>query len=88
MKFKGLKKVVSEIKEISGNNRGFYYEVFYNKETDTVFSEEHVSLGKNSWTEYDNVNIIRIGNFDCYVSMSDLKDLIKTTIAGADKYEI
>ena len=79
-KFKGLKNVVSEIKEISGNNRGFYYEVFYNKEKDTVFTEEHVSLGKNSWTKYDNKNIIRIGNFDYYISMNNLKELIENTL--------
>lgn len=80
MKFKGLKKVVSEIKEISGNNRGFYYEVFYDKEKDMVFTEEHVSLGYNSWTEFDNKNIVRIGNFDEYISMRDLKHLIERTI--------
>lgn len=79
-KFKGLKKVVSKIKKISGNNHGFYYEVFYDKEKDMVFTEEHVSLGFNSWTKFDNKNIIRIGNFDYYISMNNLKELIENTL--------
>ena len=78
-KFKGIKKAVSEIKDCR-QNCGMYYEVFYDTKEDEVFAKVQVDFGHTWNTEYQNPNIIKIGNFDSYVSMAELKSLIEKSI--------
>lgn len=78
-KFKGIKKAVSEIKDCR-SSAGMYYEVFYDKKEDEVFTKVQVDFGHTWNTEYDDDNIIKIGNFDSYVSMAELKSLIEKSI--------
>lgn len=78
-KFKGIKKAVSEIKDCR-SSVGMYYEVFYDTKEDEVFTKIQVDFGHTWNTEYDDEKIIKIGNFDSYVSMAELKSLIKNNI--------
>lgn len=78
-KFKGIKKVVSEIKNCR-SSVGMYYEVFYDTKEDEVFTKVQVDFGHTWNTEYDDEKIIKIGNFDSYVSMAELKSLIEKSI--------
>lgn len=78
-KFKGIKKVVSEIKNCR-SSVGMYYEVFYDAGKDVVFSKIQVGFGHTWNTEYQDPNIIKIGNFDSHVSMAELKSLIEENI--------
>lgn len=78
-KFKGIKKVVSEIKNCR-SSVGMYYEVFYDAGKDEVFSKTQVDFGHTWNTEYDDEKIIKIGNFDSYISMAELKSLIEERI--------
>jgi hypothetical protein len=78
--FKGIKKAVSEIREIAFNTRGIYYEVFYDKAKDEVFTNIQVSLGKNWWSTYDDENIVKVGNFDTDITMAGLKERIQEAI--------
>lgn len=78
-KFKGIKKVVSEIKNCR-SSVGMYYEVFYDTKEDEIFTKVQVDFGHTWNTEYDDEKIIKIGNFDSYVSMAELKSLIEKSI--------
>lgn len=71
---KYLKKTVSEIKSCP-QGVGAYYEVFYNRETDKLFTVFQVSLGHNSWTEFEGPEIIKIGEFANPITMKELKEL-------------
>lgn len=73
---KYLKKTVSEIKSCP-QGVGAYYEVFYNRETDKLFTVFQVSLGHNSWTKFENPEIVKIGEFEKPVTMAELKELVE-----------
>lgn len=78
-KFKDIKKAVSEIKDCR-SSVGMYYEVFYDLGEDEVFTKVQVDFGHTWNTEYDDDKIIKVGNFDSYVSMAELKSLIEKSI--------
>ena len=73
---KNLKKTVSEIKSCP-QGMGAYYEVFYNRATDELFTCFQVSLGHNSWTKFENPEIVKIGEFEKPVTMKELKQLVE-----------
>lgn len=78
-KYHGIKKAVSEIKDCR-QNCGMYYEVFYDTKEDEVFTKIQVDFGHTWNTVYENKDIVKIGNFDSYVSMAELKSLIEECI--------
>ena len=71
---KNLKKTVSEIKTCP-QGMGAYYEVFYNRAADELFTRFQVSLGHNSWTKFEDPEIVKIGEFEKPVTMKELKQL-------------
>ena len=73
---KNLKKVVSEIKACP-QGVGAYYEVFYNRQNDELFTEFQVSLGHNSWTKFEDPEIVKIGEFEKPVTMKELKKRVE-----------
>jgi len=78
-KYHGIKNAVSEIKDCR-QNCGMYYEVFYDTKEDEVFTKVQVDFGHTWNTVYEDKNIVKIGNFDSYVSMAELKSLIEKNI--------
>ena len=78
-KYHGIKNAVSEIKNCR-SSAGMYYEVFYDKKEDEIFAKVQVDFGYTWNTKYQNPNIIKIGNFDSYISMAELKSLIEKNI--------
>lgn len=78
-KYHGIKNAVSEIKYCR-QNCGMYYEVFYDLGEDEVFTKVQVDFGHTWNTVYENKDIVKIGNFDSYVSMAELKSLIEECI--------
>jgi hypothetical protein len=78
-KYHGIKNTVCEIKDCR-QNCGMYYEVFYDMKEDEVFTKVQVDFGHTWNTVYEDKNIVKIGNFDSYVSMAELKSLIEKSI--------
>lgn len=60
---KGLQEAWAEIKSCP-KRRDCYYEVFFNRQTGEVFTNFQVSLGANSWVEYKNKNVVKVGDFN------------------------
>jgi hypothetical protein len=79
MKIKGLKTVCSESKTLPGMMTGCYLQLNYDMKKHEVFTNLHCSLGHNSWTRYDDENIIVIGNIDGPMSMKDIEKFVIDT---------
>ena len=62
LKLKGLKKLSSETKNLSGYYSGKYIQVNYDPKTNEIWGDYHYSLGHNTWTVYHDENIINCGN--------------------------
>lgn len=60
---KGLQEAWEDIKSCP-KRRDCYYEVFLDRQTGEVFTNFQVSLGANSWSEYRNKNIVKVGDFN------------------------
>lgn len=80
-KYIGIKKTVSEIKSIAGFSHGEYMEVFYDKASGNVWTVLQASFGENSWTEYDDENIIKVGNFSKPITQKELAAEIEKAVA-------
>lgn len=70
MKIKGLKNIVSDLK----NNNG-YFQINYDPATGNAWSD-YVAT-PNNWEEYHDTNIISIRNVKGYHSMEELRQMIE-----------
>lgn len=77
-KMVGLKKAVSEMP--GENYNGQYVQISYDTRDGQVMADYHVSLGQNSWSQYHDREIIRIGNYQ-NATMQQIADDIAETIA-------
>lgn len=80
----GLKMV--GLKKASGNTRNYGYysdkydEIFYNRSSGEVWTVFQCSLGRNSWTEYHDPDVIKICNASDHMTMQEIADAIAETI--------
>lgn len=72
---KGLKKASGETEDY-GAFSPTYNEIFYDRETGEVWTKYQSSLGMNTWTEYHDENIIKIGNTQRHMTMQEIADAI------------
>ncbi len=75
LKIKGLKKASGNTCNWSPRSGG-YTEVFYNTETGDVWTIDQVSIGHNSWTEYDDPAIIKVAETEAHMTMQAIADAI------------
>lgn len=69
-KIKGLQEAWEEIKSCP-KRRDCYYEVFLDRQAGEVFTNFQVSLGANSWVEYKNKNVVKVGDFNWQTTKSE-----------------
>ena len=81
LKIKGLRKASGSTEDY-GFYSGRYNEVFFNRLTGEVWTVFQFSLGQNSWTEYDDPNVIRICNATRHLTMQELADMIAERLAS------
>lgn len=85
----GLK--MTGIKAAAGNTRqivphcGMYYELFYDMDDGRVWTVLQISLGQNSWTEYHDNTILKVGNLSRVTTMQEIAD--KVSYAVQEHYE-
>ena len=79
LKMKGIKAAVGEI-PTGGYYSGEYAEIFYDKARGEVWAKYQYSLGQNTWTVYDNRDVIKIGNYSGKTTMQQLADDIAETV--------
>lgn len=76
LNLKGLKKASGATCNY-GYYSGSYVELFYDRSTGEVWTVYQYSLGQNSWTEYHDPNVIKIGNIWEHFTMQDIADAIR-----------
>lgn len=84
MKIKGLRKASGET--MNYNDAAKYDEVFYNRETGEVWTRFQYSLGRNSWTEYDDPQIIKVCNTSRHMTMQAIVDAIRERMDEIERY--
>ena len=78
----GLKKASGETKNY-GAYSPTYAEVFYDKSTGEIWTRYHYSLGQNSWTQYDDPNVIRVCTTSKHLTMQAIADMIADAVTAA-----
>lgn len=73
LKMRGLKSASGGTKNYG---RNCYIQISYNTRTGEVLTDYHCSIGGNSWTEYHDSDIIRIGNTNQHMTMQEIADAI------------
>lgn len=77
--YKNIQDAIDKMSPYDRRN-GYYVEVFYDMSEDAVYSHAQCSLGFNSWTEYYDSDVIKIGNFVKKVSKKRLIEIIEERI--------
>lgn len=76
----GLK--MTGIRAASGQTENFgpysphYVEIFYDKASGEVWTKYQYSLGENSWTVYDDPDVIKVCNTHEHLTMQKIADII------------
>lgn len=70
----GLKKLSAELQNTGDNSR--YYELFYNERTGEVWANYHCSLGRNSWTRYEDEDVMFVCFTSEHMTMQEIADKI------------
>ena len=83
LKILGLKKASGDTCDY-GAYSASYNEIFYDRDTGEVWVKYQYSLGQNSWTEYRDASIIKIGNTQQHCTMQQLADMIADAVAEHD----
>lgn len=80
LRLKGIKKVSGETKELKGYYSPEYLQLNVNKVTGEVWTNYHYNLGQNSWTQYEDDNILNCGNICNPMTMSEIKEMVMEAI--------
>jgi hypothetical protein len=81
LKMIGLRKVAGESKSTKGYYDGYYIQLNYNISTGELLTSEHWSLGQNSWSKYNDRDIIFICNISNPMTMQEIADTIARVVA-------
>lgn len=79
LNIKGIKKASGATQDY-GYYSGSYDELFYDRSSGEVWTVYQYSLGQNSWTEYHDPSIIKLGNTSEHMTMQEIADLIYTVM--------
>lgn len=86
LKMQGLRKACSESKNLTGYYGGQYVQISYDTAGGKVLSDYHVSLGQNSWTQYDESSVIRVCNISEPTAMQQIADMIYSALQHHERY--
>lgn len=78
---KGLKKASGATMNY-GAYSGKYDELFFDKASGKVWTVFQCSLGQNSWTEYHDSNVIKLGNITEHLTMQQIADMIREAVSN------
>lgn len=84
IKMIGLKAASSNTKNLQGYYSGSYVELFFDRSTGEVWTVYQYNLGHNTWTMYDDNNVVKIGNFSEPATMQEIADAIIARLEEID----
>ena len=74
LNMRGLRQACSKTENYPTN--GLYNEIFYNIATGSVWTVLQYSLGRNSWTKYDDPDVIWVCDTSHHMTMQQIADAI------------
>ena len=83
-KYHGLLKALQQLPTHSRGD-GYYIQLHYDTEEDSVYYHPHVSYGHNSYTTYDDPHIINIGTLDERITLRAAKTLIDAAVGTREE---
>ena len=72
---KGLKAACGRTANWAPGSGG-YTEVFFDRATGEIWTVDQVSLGMNTWTQYDDPDIIKVCNTTTHMTMQQMADMV------------
>lgn len=66
---------------------GGYTEVFFDRATGEIWTVDQVSLGMNTWTQYDDPDVIKVCNATTHLTMQQLADLVYPAVTAHREME-
>lgn len=84
LKMVGLREAAGRTKGLKENYSGYYIQISYNTRTGEILLNEHCSLGQNSWSVYDDSDIISVCNVSSPISMQGISNMIAEAVAERD----
>ena len=64
-----------------GSYSNTYVQINLDKSTSEIWGDYHCTIGRNSWTEYDDNNIISLGFYaDKNFSLADLEEALRERV--------
>lgn len=79
-KMAGLRKAAGATKGLTNYYSGEYVQISYDKKDGEILTNYHYNLGQNSWSEYNNPNIITICNASSSMTMQEIANKIIESI--------
>lgn len=75
LKMIGIKAAAAETNGLNPYDHG-YVQISYDTETGDILTNYHYSIGQNSWTQYDDSNIITVCYTHSKMTMQEIADAI------------
>lgn len=76
-------RTIHNLKAVSGstiNNPNGYSQISYNVSTGELYENWHAGNPKNSWTQYDDPEIITVARTSKHMTMQELADAVHTKL--------
>ena len=85
LKMVGLRKACSETKWLDHARCGGYVQIFYDRRNGTVIAHSHE--GRQSWTVYENKDIVLVTGVEYSMTMQEIADAIDWTVRHIERME-
>jgi len=80
MKISGLRKIAGETKSLQGHYSSIYLQLNYDTSDGHAWTDQHCSLGHNSWTQYHDDTIINCGILTEPATMKEIEAMIERAV--------
>lgn len=82
---------LNNLRKVSGStanwpiHSGGYTEIFYDIATGDLWSVDQVSLGGNSYTQYDSADVVKVCDTNRHLTMQQIADLVHEAVSTRQK---
>lgn len=84
---KGIKSVARESRNYVNISKGQYLQLFYNLKYKECWTTPHCSFGHNSWTEYDDPDVLDCSFIDTPMTMEEIRRKIEGAVERHELWE-
>lgn len=85
LKMAGIKAAAAETKGLSPYDHG-YVQISYDTKTGEILTNYHYSIGQNSWTQYNDPDVITVCYAHSQMKMQAIADAIAEAVRTHNAY--